>query len=109
MFPGEVEDFITEKLKDQVETVGVVGMPHEVFSEAIIAFVEVKKGKNLTAEEVHEVCKELAAYKRPLHVIIMDYTEMPLNRVEKQDYQALKNIAKVEVDKLRAAGKWDKE
>ena len=109
VFPGEVEDFITEKLKDQVETVGVVGMPHEVFSEAIIVFVEKKKGKNITVDEINKACQELAAYKRPLHVVILDYTEMPLNRVEKQDYQALKNIAKVEVDKLRAAGKWDKE
>ncbi len=109
VFPGEIEDFLVEKFKDRVENVGVVGMPHEVFSEAIIAFVEKKKGKNITVEEIDNACQELAAYKRPLHVVIMDYTEMPLNRVEKQDYQALKNIAKVEVDKLRAAGKWDKE
>ncbi len=67
--------------------------------------IEKKKSKNIMVEEVNEACKELAAYKRPLHVVILDYTEMPLNRVEKQDYQALKNITKVEVDKWASGTK----
>lgn len=109
VFPTEVENFIAQNFKDRVESVGVVGMPHEVFSEAIVAFVEKKKGAELPADEIHGTCKGMAAYKRPEHVVVLDYNDMPLNRVQKTDYQALKNMAKVEIEKLRAQGRWDKE
>lgn len=107
VFPTEVENFITEALKEKVESVGVVGFEHDIFSEAIIAFVEKKKGKSLTLEEINEVCKEMAAYKRPSHVVIMEYNDMPLNRVNKTDYVALASYAAKEVEKLRKEGKWD--
>jgi acyl-CoA synthetase (AMP-forming)/AMP-acid ligase II len=108
VYPIEVEEFISSTFKDRVENVGVIGMQHEIFSEGIIAFVEKKKGKQITAAEVDAACKEgLAAYKRPSHIVILDYTDMPLNRVEKVDYQALKNMAAVEIKKLREAGGWD--
>jgi len=108
VYPGEVENFIAETFKDRVENVGVIGMKHEVFSEAIVAVVEKKKGKQLTVQEVKEACKEnLTAYKRPELIIILEYTQMPLNRVEKVDYQALKAMAEVEIKKLRESGGWD--
>ncbi|MHA1820311.1 MAG: class I adenylate-forming enzyme family protein [Promethearchaeota archaeon] len=107
VFPGEVENFIMEKFKDRVENVGVVGMPHEIFTEGIVAFIELKKGKKLTVEEVNKACKEMAAYKRPSHVVILKYNDMPLNRVNKTDYQALKMMAEKEIEKLRANGGWD--
>ena len=108
VYPSEVENFIADKFQDQVELVGVVGMPHDVFSEGIIAFVEKKPGKNITTEEVMAECKGMAAYKRPLHVVIMEPAQIPLNRVEKTDYILLKNIAEKEIEKLRNAGGWDK-
>lgn len=108
VFPTEVENFLSDALKDKVESVGVVGHKHEVFSEGIIAFLEEKKGVELTADEVFEAAKEMAAYKRPSHVVIMEYNDMPLNRVNKTDYVALKSYAKKEVERLRSEGKWDK-
>ncbi|MBD3354167.1 MAG: AMP-binding protein [Candidatus Lokiarchaeota archaeon] len=107
VFPGEVEDFAINKFKERAENVGVIGMKHEVFSEAIILFIEKKKGKEISVEEVNEAFKDIAAYKRPEHVVILDYNDMPLNRVQKTDYQALQNMAKIEVDKLRKNGGWD--
>jgi acyl-CoA synthetase (AMP-forming)/AMP-acid ligase II len=108
VFPAEVENFIAKKFKDRVEVVGVIGMPHEVFGEGIVAFVEKKPGKHLTAEEVHDACKEMAAYRRPSHVIIMEPAQIPLNRVEKTDYVLLANIAEREIETLRKQGGWDK-
>ncbi|MBD3185669.1 AMP-binding protein [Candidatus Bathyarchaeota archaeon] len=108
VYPAEVENFISSKFKDRVEEVGVIGMPHDVFSEGIIAFVEKKAGKNITAKEVMAACKEMASYKRPLHVVIMDPAQMPLNRVEKTDYVLLKNIASEVVKELRNSGGWDR-
>ncbi|MHA1847933.1 MAG: class I adenylate-forming enzyme family protein, partial [Promethearchaeota archaeon] len=108
VYPTEVENFIAERFKDRVELVAVVGMPHDIYSEGIIAFVEKKAGKTITPEEVMQECKGMAAYKRPLHVVIMDPAQIPLNRVEKTDYMLLKNIAEKEIEKLRAQGKWDR-
>ncbi len=109
VFPTEVENVIAEGLKEKVESVGVVGHNHDIFSEGIIAFVEKKKGKDISREDVNIICKEMAAYKRPQHIVILEYNTMPLNRINKTDYVALKQYAQKEVKKLRTEGKWDKE
>lgn len=112
VFPAEVEDFIQQKLKDKVGLVACVGAEHDVFTEAIVAFVELKKGATLNTDEVMTVCKDLAAYKRPSHVVLVELDEegkgIPLNRVAKTDYLILKDMAKKEVEKLREQGGWDK-
>jgi len=84
-------------LKEKVENIGVVGHEHEVFSEGIVAFVEKKKGKNLTVNEVNKAAKGLAAYKRPSLVIILEYNDLPLNRLEQK------------IKELRKNGGWDKK
>ncbi|MFX1255790.1 MAG: class I adenylate-forming enzyme family protein [Promethearchaeota archaeon] len=106
VFPGEVEAYIAELGK--VTSVAVVGVPHEVYSEGIIAFVEKKPDITLTTEEVIEHCKGIASYKRPGHVVILEQGEIPLNRVGKTDYVIIKEKALEEIEKLRAEGKWDK-
>ncbi|MHA1683430.1 MAG: class I adenylate-forming enzyme family protein [Promethearchaeota archaeon] len=108
VYPPEVEDFILNQFSDRVESVGVIGMPHDAFSEGIVAFVEKKAGKHVTPDEILAACKGMASYKRPSAVIIMESSEMPLTRTEKKDYVLLKNIAVKEIEKLRAAGKWDR-
>ncbi|MFX0099265.1 MAG: class I adenylate-forming enzyme family protein [Candidatus Hodarchaeota archaeon] len=108
VYPPEVENFIADGMKDKVASVGLVGQKHDVFTEAIVAFVEKKPNVDLTADEVLAHCKGLAAYKRPSLVIILEPTTMPLNRVAKTDYQVLKNMAAEAVEKERAAGRWDK-
>ncbi len=105
VFPTEVENFILNALKEKVAGVACVGIKHEVFTEAIFAFVVPKSEMTVTPEEVHETAKGMASYKRPLHVEII--SEMPLNRVAKTDYVSLKDTADRRVDELRAAGKWD--
>jgi len=110
VYPVEVENFFYDIFKDRVENVGVIGAKHEIFGEAIIAFVEKKKGKTITVDELNKASNEgLTVYKRPSHIVILEYTQMPLNRVEKVDYQALKNMAEVEIKKLREVGGWDRK
>jgi len=50
----------------------------------------------------------MAAYKRPSWIEILDYGELPLNRVNKTDYVRLKKQADMKVDALRKEGAWDK-
>jgi acyl-CoA synthetase (AMP-forming)/AMP-acid ligase II len=106
VFPTEVENFIANELKEKVSSVACVGVKHEVFTEAIFAFVVPKSGQSVTPEEVHETAKGMASYKRPSHVEII--SDMPLNRVAKTDYVSLKVSADKIVEELRAAGQWDR-
>ena len=108
VFPSQVEDELCE-LQDKVAAVGVVGHEHEVFSEGIVAFVEKKPGVELTEDELKAHAKErMAAYMRPAHYVILEPTELPLNRVAKTDYVTLKAQAEEIVNKLRDQGGWDK-
>jgi len=105
VFPTEVENFIMNSLEEKVAGVACVGVKHEVFTEAIFAFVVPKPGKKVTPDEVSQAAKGMASYKRPSHVEIIP--EMPLNRIAKTDYVTLKETADNKVEELRAAGKWD--
>lgn len=108
VFPTEVEEFISSSLKAKVAGVAVVGVPHEVFTEGIVAFVEKKQEMELLAREVMEVCLNIASFKRPSHVEILEHGDMPLNRVAKTDYVELKARAVKIVEELRKKGKWDR-
>ena len=108
VFPGEVEEHVS-RLSDQVASVGVVGHPHAVWSEAIVAFVERRPGAELTDVELRKHARSLTAYMRPLHYVILEPGAMPLNRSAKVDVVRLQELAKEEVQKLRARRRWDNE
>jgi fatty-acyl-CoA synthase len=108
VYPIEVEEFITSRLKTKVSNVAVVGAEHEIYTEGIIAFVEKKPDIFLEADEIFEVCKEIASFKRPSHVEILEPQSMPLNRVAKTDYMVLKTRAAELVEQLRGKGLWDR-
>ena len=107
VFPADIENHIAKALDPRVNAAACVGAEHEVFTEAIMVFVEPAPGQEVTAAEVHAVCKEIAAYSRPSHVEIVRPGEMPLNRVAKTDYMTLKARAKEIVARLRSEGAWD--
>jgi acyl-CoA synthetase (AMP-forming)/AMP-acid ligase II len=107
VFPAQVEDFVCE-LRDKVATCGVVGMDHDLWVEAIVAFVEVQPGVELTVTELEEHAQGIAAYMRPSHYVILESGQLPLNRVAKTDYVQLHEMAKETVERLRAEGGWDR-
>lgn len=106
VFPAQVEDHVCE-LRDKVATAGVVGMDHDIWVEAIVAFVEKKPDVELTVAELDEHAEGIAAYMRPSHWVILEPGQLPLNRVAKTDYVQLHEMATEEVARLRAAGGWD--
>ena len=108
VFPTEVEDHIERTLKGKVGAVAVIGVPHEVFTEGIMAFIEKAKGVDtLSVDELEAAVKDIAAYKRPSHFEILETGEIPLTRVGKTDYMILQDRGKETAEKLRAEGKWD--
>jgi acyl-CoA synthetase (AMP-forming)/AMP-acid ligase II len=106
VFPGDVEAHLAE-LAEQVASVGVVGHPHAVWSEGIVAFVEKRAGARLTAAELRRHARSLTSYMRPLHYVILEPGGMPLNRTAKVDITRLQGMAREEVRKLRERGRWD--
>lgn len=107
VFPDEVEDHIARL--EKVAVAQVVGAPHEMFDEGLLAFVQPKPGTELAAEEVMEHCKGIASYKRPQHVVIWPEDEpFPITRTAKVDKMALKANALEVIEDLRAQGGWDK-
>jgi fatty-acyl-CoA synthase len=107
VFPAQVEDYLCE-LRDRVATCGVVGMDHDVWVEAIVAFVEKVPGAELTVAELDAYAQGIASYMRPSHYVILEPGQLPLNRVAKTDYVQLHELAKKEVARLRAEGGWDR-
>ena len=107
VFPGEVEQFITEAFKDRIATTCCVGVPHPVRSEAIVAFVELKPLATLDPGELDRKLLEIAAYKRPSHVVFVEEGALPLNRVLKVDVPAVRRMAEAEVATLAASGRWE--
>jgi len=107
IFPGDVERHICG-LTDKVANCVVVGVPHEVVSEAPVAVVEKRPGVELSPQELDRHARSLPTYMRPRHWIILSPGQMPLNRVAKPDYSRAQEMARQEIAQLRAAGKWDR-
>jgi fatty-acyl-CoA synthase len=107
VFPAQVEDHMCE-MRDKVASCGVVGMDHDIYVEAIVAFVEPRPDVELTSAELEEHAQGIASYLRPLHYVILEPGGLPLNRVAKTDYVQLHEMAREEVARLRAEGGWDR-
>ncbi|GIQ81350.1 hypothetical protein KIPB_002297 [Kipferlia bialata] len=118
VYPPEIEDFVTKRVPEVAQAV-VVGSKHAVYGEGIVLFVEAEGHAEAEAEgdadycegvvkAVHAVCKEMAAYKRPLHVVVHGGPgSLPLNRVSKIDRKALTAQGEDVVQTLRTEGGWD--
>jgi acyl-CoA synthetase (AMP-forming)/AMP-acid ligase II len=105
VFPDEVEAFIATH--PAVDLADVEGVPHEIYGEAIFAFVRPKPGVTLSPEEVIEHCNGIASYKRPLYVELWPSDQpLPLTRSAKVDKIEMNKLAMEIVNKLRASGNW---
>jgi acyl-CoA synthetase (AMP-forming)/AMP-acid ligase II len=106
IYPGDVETHILS-LKEKVANCVVVGAPHEVVAEAVVALVEKKPGVELELKELNQHARTLPPYMRPRHWIVLEPGAMPLNRLTKPDYLRAQEMARKEVEGLRARGEWD--
>jgi len=71
VYSREVEDVIREL--PQVEDAAVVGVPDARYGESVAAFVQLKPGTALTAEQIVDHCRtRLAGYKKPRSVAFVD-------------------------------------
>jgi fatty-acyl-CoA synthase len=90
VYPAEVETFLYTN--EAIKEVAVIGVPDEKWGEVGKAFVVLKPGFSITAEEIIIFCKgELAKYKIPKYVQLLD--ELPKNEAGKINLMALKEQA----------------
>lgn len=76
IYPVEVENTIAKH--PAVVDVAVIGIPHEKFGEALLAFIVLKKDNALSIEELVEFCRDkIAGYKIPRQMELID--ELPRN------------------------------
>jgi acyl-CoA synthetase (AMP-forming)/AMP-acid ligase II len=70
---------------DGVADCAVVGLPHERWTEAVTAFVQVLPGASIAPEQVISFCKErLAGYKVPKKVLIVqDFPRTASGKIQK--------------------------
>jgi acyl-CoA synthetase (AMP-forming)/AMP-acid ligase II len=107
VYPKDVEDHVLAQLDGKAAAAACVGAEHQVWVEAIVLFVEATGEGALTPDAVRRACDGIASYKRPSHVEVLAPGTLPLNRVAKTDYLALKARAVEIVARLRAEGGWD--
>ncbi len=85
VYPREVEEYLYTHPK--ISDVQVIGVPDEKYGEAIMAWVMLKPGEQMTEEEVRDFCKgNIAHYKIPRYIKFV--TSFPMTVTGKvQKYQ----------------------
>lgn len=64
IYPREIEEVLLQE--PGVVEVSVVGRPHKEWGEEVVAFVVIKPGEDVTAEQLDAICLEhIARFKRP--------------------------------------------
>jgi fatty-acyl-CoA synthase len=67
VYPREIEEFLYTHAR--VSDVQVIGVPDARYGEEIMAWVKLKPGEEITAEELREFCKgQIAHYKIPRYI-----------------------------------------
>ena len=90
IYPKEIETALYSH--DGVLEAAVVGRPDDVLGEVVIAYVSLRGGTEVTADDLHELCRErLAKYKRPVLIEVIE--ELPKNAIGKIDKPALRALA----------------
>lgn len=82
VYPSEVEAILCQHPK--VFDVAVIGLPDDVWGEAVKAVVVLKEGQTATAEEIIEWCRsKMTGYKKPKSVDFISPEDMPRTTIGK--------------------------
>ncbi|MEC1453518.1 AMP-binding protein [Bacillus haynesii] len=75
IYPREIEEFLYKH--PNILDVQIVGVPDETFGEEVSAWIKLKSGVSMTAEELKAYCKgKIARYKIPRYIAFVE--EFPM-------------------------------
>lgn len=75
IYPREIEEFLYKH--PNILDVQIVGVPDETFGEEVSAWIKLKSGASMTADELKEYCKgKIARYKIPHYIAFVE--EFPM-------------------------------
>ena len=89
----EIEMFLEGEI-EPIEMAQVVGVPDEVWGEAVLAFVQLRPGNgNLKSEDLRDLCRgKIANFKIPRHFVVLEPSDWPLAASGKMDKPALRKL-----------------
>ncbi|MHA2232297.1 MAG: long-chain-fatty-acid--CoA ligase [Candidatus Hodarchaeales archaeon] len=88
VYPREVEELIIEH--PAIQEVAVIGAPHAIRGEMVMAFAVLRDDETASEEELIEFCKgEIARYKIPRKVVFID--ELPKSAIGKVLHRELRD------------------
>ncbi len=91
VYPREVEEILLAH--PAVAECGVAGAPHQYWGEAVTAFVALRPGMNVSADELTKACRDrLSAYKVPKEIRFVD--ALPRNSMGKVLRRSLRDMLK---------------
>jgi fatty-acyl-CoA synthase len=83
IYPREIEEFLYTH--PRIKDVQVVGVPSRKYGEEVVAYVQVKNGEKVTAEELQNYCRDkIAFHKIPAFVfLVSDYPTTASGKIQK--------------------------
>jgi acyl-CoA synthetase (AMP-forming)/AMP-acid ligase II len=97
VYPAEVESLLGSHPK--VKDVAVIGIPDDVWGEAVRAVVVLHDGQSATEDELLAWCRtRIAGYKRPKSVVFIREDQMPRSATGKILHRLLKERCGTELD-----------
>lgn len=71
IYPREIENYLFQM--PPIEAIEVAGIPSPKYGEQVGAFIKLKKGQELTEEEVQEYCRgKISRFKIPKYIFFVD-------------------------------------
>jgi len=109
VYPAEVEQGLLELFGNYIEAVQVFGVPHETLQEVVAAVIQLKTGKNLTADKIKNKCKDKMEWpKIPKHIkFVEDFSSMMVGsgKIKKSELKEafIKELGLEELAKIKTA------
>jgi long-chain acyl-CoA synthetase len=99
VYPREVEELIMEH--PAIQEVAVIGAPHQIRGEQVMAFIVLKDDETASEEEIIEFCKgRIARFKIPRKVMFID--ELPKSAIGKILHRELRDAVWKQAGKKRS-------
>jgi fatty-acyl-CoA synthase len=83
IYPREIEEFLFTH--PEIQDAKVIGVPDEKYGEAVCAWIQLKEGASLSADEIRAFCKEHIAYfKVPRYIrLVREFPMTVTGKVQK--------------------------